>query len=185
MFRIFSALVRIAVIPLALGACTSPPTNSKSPDSRADAETSETAPSQTPKSSVLFPAVNVLDLAGTEAFYVDLLGMKVTLRIGEDGDEHQEVTLNFSGDVYASESSLVLNYIASRKEPYVFDAYSRIAFRVPDVDGLVERIRAAGYKILNEPRIIHVEGADIKLAFVEDPNGARLELIETTPRSAP
>jgi catechol 2,3-dioxygenase-like lactoylglutathione lyase family enzyme len=143
------------------------------------------AVAEAPRASVLFPAINVLDLDASEAFYVDMLGMKVSLRLGEEGDEHREVTLNFSGDVYAPEASLVLNYLASRTEPYVFDGFSRIAFRVPDVDGLVEKIRGAGHKILDEPRTIEVEGAQIRLAFVEDPNGARLELIETRPIPAP
>jgi catechol 2,3-dioxygenase-like lactoylglutathione lyase family enzyme len=126
----------------------------------------------------MFPAINVLDLKATEGFYSDILGMKPTLRIGDEGSEHQEVTLNFSGEIGAPETSLVLNYLASRTEPYLNDALSRIAFRVPDVDAMVERVRAAGHTILSEPRMIEVNGTGIKLAFVQDPNGTRVELIQ-------
>lgn len=133
-------------------------------------------PRMMPAPAIVFAALNVLDLEVTESFYVDMLGMKVVLRIGRPGDERREVTLNFSGDLYSSESSLVLNQDASRTEPYRFDAFSRIAFRVSDLDAIVRRIRDAGYTVLEEPR--RIEGTNIRLAFIEDPNGARVELIE-------
>ena len=131
--------------------------------------------------AILFPALNVSDLAATEDFYVRLLGMKVTLRVGETGSPHQEVTLNFSGELLAPEASLVLNSVSGRQAPYRFDAFSRLAIRVPDVSEVVERIRGAGHPILEEPRVIEVDGSPIKLAFVQDPNGMRVELIELGP----
>lgn len=66
--------------------------------------------------------------------------MKVTLRLGDPGEAHREVTLDFSGDVYADEASLVLDRVSSRDEPYVFDGLSRLAIRVPDDDALVARL---------------------------------------------
>jgi lactoylglutathione lyase len=153
-----------------LTACEAPPADSQSAE--APAPTSQ----EMPAPALIFPALNVLDLEATEAFYIDMLGMKVALRLGGEGDASQEVSLNFSGDVYAPEPSLLLHYKAERTEPYVFDAFSRIAFRVKDVDATVERIRAAGYRIISEPSMI--KDTSIKLAFVEDPNGAAVELIE-------
>jgi len=126
----------------------------------------------------MFPAINVVDLKASEAFYMGLLGMKSTLRIGDEGSEHQEVTLNFTGQMASPGASLVLNYLASHTEPYAVDTLSRIAFRVPDVDSLVERVRAAGHKVISEPRMIEVQGTGIKLAFVQDPNGIPIELIQ-------
>lgn len=143
-----------------------------------DAPSRDALVTATPGSAVMFPALNVLDLQATEGFYVGIMGMKPTLRIGEAGDDHQEVTLNFSGELTAPEASLVLNYVASRAEPYIFDGFSRLAFRVPDVSGLVEKVRAAGLEVLEEPRRIEAGGAAFMLAFVRDPNGARVELIQ-------
>jgi len=162
--------ILIAGAALLLCAC-----NSENTGSQASNDGSVGA-REMPSPAVIFPALNVIDLEATEAFYTDMLGMKSVLRLGGEGDTTQEVTLNFSGDLYAPESSLVLNYNSERTEPYTFDAFSRIAFRVDDVDMLVEKMRAAGYKVLSEPRMI--EGTGIKLAFVEDPNGARVELIQ-------
>lgn len=163
--------VAISVVTLfGLAACEAPPADSQNAEAPAPSSQDMPAP------ALIFPALNVLDLAATEAFYIDMLGMKVALRLGGEGAASQEVSLNFSGDVYAPEPSLLLHYKEGRTEPYVFDAFSRIAFRVKDVGATVERIRAAGYKVLSEPSVI--KGTSIKLAFVEDPNGASVELIE-------
>jgi catechol 2,3-dioxygenase-like lactoylglutathione lyase family enzyme len=165
-------------ILLLLGGCDSPTSNTPEQETSAPTAQPSKSAAEVPNSALMFPAINVPDMQAAEAFYIGIMGMKPTLRIGEEGDAHQEVTLNFSGEMYASEASLVLNFVASRTEPYVFDGLSRIAFRVPDLDRLVARIRAAGHRVLDEPRMIEVRGAGIKLAFVEDPNGARVELIQ-------
>lgn len=134
-----------------------------------------------PAPAVLFPALNVLDLEKTVAFYVDFLGMNETLRLGDETTERIEVTLSY-GDANAPGASLVLQRENGRTRPYVFDAFSRIAFRVKDLDGLVERMRAAGTPVLVEPHFIEAMAMKIRLAFVQDPNGARVELIEIVPR---
>ncbi|HCX14216.1 MAG TPA: hypothetical protein DGZ24_02735 [Rhodospirillaceae bacterium] len=166
--------MRIVVILMAamigLSTCEAPP------EVLQEVEDSLSIIPEMPTPAIIAPALNVLDLEATEAFYVNMLGMKVMLRLGEKDAARQEVTLNFSGDLYAPESSLLLNYSADRAEPYTFDGFSRIAFRVKDVALIVERMRAAGHKIIREPRLI--KGTSIKLAFVEDPNGALVELIE-------
>lgn len=147
-----------------------------------DASTTPPQPQPPPPAPVLlFPALNVLDLERTLAFYVDLMGMRETLRLGDETTERIEVTLSY-GDANGAAASLVLQRENGRTKPYVFDAFSRVAFRVPDVDALVARIRAAGHPVLVEPHFIEAMGMKIRLAFVEDPNGARVELIGVVPR---
>jgi catechol 2,3-dioxygenase-like lactoylglutathione lyase family enzyme len=145
---------------------------------RAAATTAPVAETDLPESIVMFPAINVLDLEATEAFYVDMLGLKPSLRIGEPGDERQEVTLNSTGDPRSPGASLVLDHVAARQEPYVHGALSRIAFRVRDLDAVLARIRRAGHEVLEEPRTIEAAGMAVRLAFVRDPNGTRVELIQ-------
>ncbi len=169
--------ISLSIALFVLAGCAA--TGSLAPSQEAPSQ--ETSIKGRPSSAVMFPAINVLDLQAVEDFYVGIMGMKPTLRIGEAGDDHQEVTLNFSGEMSAPEASLVLNYVASRTEPYIFDGFSRLAFRVPDVRGLVEKVRAAGLEVLDEPRRIEAGGAAFMLAFVRDPNGARVELIQPLP----
>lgn len=183
------AVALALAIALALGLTTGCATRSGSEASTDGAKASPpprangtaAAPTTPPAPVVLFPALNVLDLDRTVAFYVDLMGMRETLRLGDATTERIEVTLSY-GDANGAGASLVLQRENGRKKPYVFDAFSRIAFRVPDVDALVARIRAAGHPVLVEPHDIEAMGMKIRLAFVQDPNGARVELIGVVPR---
>ncbi|MBK7950242.1 MAG: VOC family protein [Deltaproteobacteria bacterium] len=163
------------------GATASPPPAAHDSASAATTPAASTTPSTPPAPVVLFPALNVLDLEPTVAFYVELMGMRETLRLGDATTERIEVTLSY-GDTNGAGASLVLQRENGRTQPYVFDAFSRIAFRVPDVDALVARIRAAGHRVVVEPHFIEAMGMKIRLAFVEDPNGARVELIGVVPR---
>jgi catechol 2,3-dioxygenase-like lactoylglutathione lyase family enzyme len=138
-----------------------------------------------PVPALMFPAIHVVDMPATESFYVDMLGMQVTLRLGGPEDEREEVTLGFGDSASSAKASLVLHREGSRREPYVFDGFSRLAFRVADVEALVSRIERAGHTILQAPRLLAVDDRRIKLAFVEDPNGARVELIELLPSDEP
>jgi catechol 2,3-dioxygenase-like lactoylglutathione lyase family enzyme len=53
-------------------------------------------------------------------------------------------------------------------------AIQLVAFRVPDVDRALKNLTAAGVKLLNEPR----ELPALRYAFVEDPNGIRVEVVK-------
>jgi len=55
-------------------------------------------------------------------------------------------------------------------------AYGHIAIGVDDVYAACERIRIAGGKIVREPG--PMAGTTTVLAFVEDPDGYRIELLE-------
>ncbi len=59
-------------------------------------------------------------------------------------------------------------------------AYGHIALGVPDVAGACDRIRAAGGNITREPG--PVQGGSTVIAFVTDPDGYKIELIQTRQR---
>jgi len=133
---------------------------------------------QSPEAAVMFPAISVVDLEASEAFYVEVLGLKPSLRLGDAGSAHREVTLNATGDPASPGASLVLDWVASHDESYAAGALSRVAFRVRDLDAVLGRVRDAGHPVLEEPRTIEAGGIHARLAFVEDPGGVRVELIE-------
>ncbi|MFW6369459.1 MAG: VOC family protein, partial [Myxococcota bacterium] len=56
------------------------------------------------------------------------------------------------------------------------DGFGHIALGVDDIHETVEKIRAAGGKIVREPGPMK-HGSTV-LAFVEDPDGYRIELIQ-------
>lgn len=123
---------------------------------------------------MLHTMLRVGDLQRSIDFYTHILGM--TLLRTRDNPEFQ-YTLAFVG--YADESEqavieLTYNYGVSTYE--LGTAYGHIALAVPDVAAACERIRAAGGRISREAG--PVKGGTTVIAFVEDPDGYKIELIE-------
>lgn len=123
---------------------------------------------------MLHTMLRVGDLQRSIDFYTHILGM--TLLRTRDNPEFK-YTLAFVG--YADESEqavieLTYNYGVSTYE--LGTAYGHIALAVPDVAAACERIRAAGGQISREAG--PVKGGTTVIAFVEDPDGYKIELIE-------
>ena len=122
---------------------------------------------------LLHTMLRVTDLPRSIAFYTDVLGM--TLLRQKDYPDGQ-FTLAFLG--YGPESAqtvieLTYNWGVDRYE--LGTAYGHIAIEVDDVQAAVDAMRAKGAKILREPGPMK-HGATV-LAFLEDPDGYRIELL--------
>ena len=76
-----------------------------------------------------------------------------------------------------------LVYDLEAHPPYeVGNRYEHLALEVDgDLAGVIERLRGAGVKIVKEPK--KSPGGTRAIAFVEDPNGIPVELLE--PREGP
>ena len=107
-------------------------------------------------------------------FYTEVLGMTLLRRKDyPDG----RFTLAFVG--YGDEDNntvleLTHNWDTPRYD--LGDGYGHIAIGVDDVYGACERIRAAGGKVVREPG--PMKHGTTLLAFVEDPDGYRIELLQ-------
>lgn len=122
---------------------------------------------------ILHTMLRVGDLDRSLAFYTRVLGMKL-LRKKEYPDG--KFTLAFVG--YGEESDtavLELTYNWGVEKYELGTAYGHIALGVDDVYATVEKIRAAGGKVVREPGPMK-HGSTI-LAFIEDPDGYRIELL--------
>ncbi|MFP5440935.1 MAG: lactoylglutathione lyase [Gammaproteobacteria bacterium] len=122
---------------------------------------------------ILHTMLRVGDLDRSLDFYTRVLGMKL-LRKKDYPDG--KFTLAFVG--YGDESDtavleLTHNWGVDRYE--LGTAYGHIALGVDDVYATVEKIRAAGGKVVREPGPMK-HGSTI-LAFIEDPDGYRVELL--------
>mgnify|MGYP001415695859 CR=1 FL=1 len=117
------------------------------------------------------------DLDRSIAFYTDVMGMKVLRR--NDNEEYQ-YTLAFVG--YQDESDgavLELTYNWGTSEYDLGTAYGHIALEVENAAEACERIRNAGGNVTREAG--PVKGGKTVIAFVEDPDGYKIELIEKKP----
>ena len=127
---------------------------------------------------LLHTMIRVFDLEKSIAFYTGQLGMKLLRRKDYPSGEF---TLAFVG--YGDEESnavIELTHNWGQKEPYQLGtAFGHLAVGVPDIYGTCERLAKAGVKIPRPPGPMKHGGSVI--AFVEDPDGYKIELIEKKP----
>jgi lactoylglutathione lyase len=125
---------------------------------------------------VLHTMIRVNDLEESLRFYIDVLGMKLLRR---KDYESGRFTLAFVG--YGDEDSTAVLELTYNWDTHAYDlgnGFGHIALGAPDIQAWCERIRAKGGKIVREPGPMKHGGSVI--AFVEDPNGYRIELIQRT-----
>lgn len=122
---------------------------------------------------LLHTMLRVGDLEQSLAFYTDVLGMTLLRR--KDYPEGQ-FTLAFVGYGNEAEQAVIeLTHNWGVTEYELGSAFGHIALEVEDVYKACEDIRARGGKIVREPGPMK-HGNSI-LAFVEDPDGYRIELL--------
>ena len=123
---------------------------------------------------LLHTMIRVGDMQRSIDFYTRVLGMKL-LRTTERPE--QKYSLAFVGyGTNPDHAELELTYNHGVDSYELGTAYGHIALAVPDVYGACEKIRAGGGNITREPG--PVKGGDTVIAFVTDPDGYKIELIE-------
>ena len=66
-----------------------------------------------------------------------------------------------------------------RTEPYdKGDGDAHVAFTVDDLEGTVASLKKQGVKVTLEPKTLTADGHDYKIAFIEDPDGYKIELVQ-------
>lgn len=123
---------------------------------------------------ILHTMLRVGQLQRSIDFYTKVLGM--TLLRTSDNPEYK-YTLAFVG--YGSnpdhaELELTYNYGVDHYD--LGTAYGHIALAVPDAKAACDKIRAAGGNVTREAGA--VKGGSTVIAFVTDPDGYKIELIE-------
>jgi len=123
---------------------------------------------------MLHTMLRVNDLEASLAFYTGVLGMKLLRR--KDYEEGR-FTLAFVGYGDEDETAVIeLTHNWDRSSYTLGDAFGHVALGTDDIKATVEKIRAAGGKVVREPGPMK-HGTTV-IAFVEDPSGYRIELIE-------
>ena len=129
---------------------------------------------------LLHTMLRVGDLQRSIDFYTNTIGMDL-LRTTERPDQGYTLAfVAFGGGNRNGEAELELTWNHGVSDYDLGTAYGHIALGVDDVAGTCERIRAAGGNVTREPG--PVKGGSTVIAFVEDPDGYKVELIETGSR---
>lgn len=116
------------------------------------------------------------DVLATASFYVSALGMTQTRVLNRDGAPF-EVFLNYGATLEeASESRFPKLLVLRRKPGDPEPSVSNLVFGVPDVEGAVSRSLQSGGTLSRPVTVSKTTGS--KIAFIRDPAGNEIELIE-------
>ena len=119
--------------------------------------------------------LRVGDLQRAIDFYTNVLGMTLQRRSENPEYKYSLAFVGYGGNPEHAEIELTYNWGVDKYE--LGTAYGHIALGVPDAAAAVERIRAAGGKVTREAG--PVKGGSTIIAFVQDPDGYKIELIES------
>jgi len=125
-------------------------------------------------SRMLHTMLRVGDLERSVGFYTGCLGMQELRRNDVPDGKYTLVFVGYAEEREQAVIELTYNYGVDSYE--LGSAYGHIALGVPDIQAAVERVRAAGGKVTREPG--PVKFGKTVIAFVEDPDGYKIELIE-------
>ncbi|MCL9774616.1 lactoylglutathione lyase [Vibrio methylphosphonaticus] len=129
---------------------------------------------------ILHTMLRVGDLDKSISFYSDVIGMNL-LRKNENTE--YKYTLAFLGFGDESEGAVIeLTYNWGVTEYDLGSAYGHIAIGVDDIYSTCDAIKAAGGNVTREPG--PVKGGTTQIAFVKDPDGYMIELIQNKQASA-
>lgn len=123
---------------------------------------------------ILHTMLRVGDLARSIDFYTNVLGMKV-LRTTDRPE--QQYTLAFVGYADESEQSVLeLTHNYGIKKYDLGTGYGHVAIEVDDAATACAAVRAKGGRVTRDAG--PVKGGTTVIAFVEDPDGYKIELVE-------
>jgi len=123
---------------------------------------------------ILHTMIRVGDLPRSIDFYTGVLGMKLLRETDRPEQKYRLAFVGYSDDSGGSEIELTYNYGVDRYE--LGNAFGHIAVAVPDAAAACESVRRKGGKVTREAG--PVKGGSTVIAFVEDPDGYKIELIQ-------
>ncbi len=118
--------------------------------------------------------LRVGDLQRSIDFYTRVLGMKLLRTTDRPEQKYSLAFVGYGSNPEQAEIELTYNDGVDKYE--LGTAYGHIALGVPDAYAACEKIRAAGGAITREPG--PVKGGSTVIAFVTDPDGYKIELIQ-------
>ncbi|MFZ4757658.1 MAG: lactoylglutathione lyase [Burkholderiaceae bacterium] len=123
---------------------------------------------------ILHTMLRVGDLQRSIDFYTRVLGMTLLRTTDRPDQKYSLAFVGFESNPAQAEIELTYNYGVERYDTGT--AFGHIALQMPDVAAACEAIRAAGGTITREAG--PVKGGNTIIAFVQDPDGYKIELIQ-------
>ena len=125
----------------------------------------------------LHTMLRVGDLQRSIDFYTQVLGMQLLRKTENPQYKYTLAFVGYGTNPEHAEIELTYNWGVDSYE--LGTAFGHLALGVPDVYGACEKIKAAGGNVTREAG--PVKGGSSVIAFVADPDGYKIELIERKP----
>jgi lactoylglutathione lyase len=124
---------------------------------------------------ILHTMLRVGNMERSVKFYTEVLGMKLLRTTDRPEQKYSLAFVGFDDEQRAAVLELTYNYGVERYD--LGSAFGHVAIGVPDVKQACERVRTGGGKVTREPG--PVKGGTSVIALVEDPDGYKIEFIQT------
>ncbi len=123
---------------------------------------------------ILHTMLRVGDLQRSIDFYTQMLDMKLLRTTDRPEQKYSLAFVGYGNNPDHAELELTYNYGVNQYE--LGSAYGHIAIGVDDAAAACARIKAAGGSVTRDAG--PVKGGSTVIAFVQDPDGYKIELIE-------
>ena len=132
-----------------------------------------------PMMRILHTMLRVGDLERSLAFYTGVMGMRLLRRRDSPEGRYTLAFVGYGDEHDSAVLELTHNWDTDHYE--LGGGYGHIAIGVEDIVATCAAIRAAGGQVVREPG--PVKHGTTVIAFVEDPDGYRIELIQLSPQA--
>jgi len=123
---------------------------------------------------IVHTMIRVNDLDESLKFYCDALGMKLLKRRDYESGRFTNAFVGYGSE--ETDAVIELTYNWDTHSYDIGNGFGHIALGVPDVYKTCEELRAKGVKITREPGPMKHSSGGNAIAFIEDPNGYKIEL---------
>ena len=123
---------------------------------------------------ILHTMLRVGDLDRSTRFYTEVLGMKLLRTTDRPEQKYSLAFVGYGDEASGAVLELTYNYGVDKYE--LGNAFGHVAIQVDDAYKACEAIKAKGGKVTREAG--PVKGGTTVIAFAEDPDGYKIELIE-------
>ena len=123
---------------------------------------------------ILHTMLRVGDLERSVAFYTGVLGMRVLRTTDRPDQRYRLAFVGYGDETQHAVLELTYNYGVDRYE--LGTAYGHVAIEVDDAKRACDEVRARGGTVTRDAG--PVKGGTTVIAFVQDPDGYKIELIE-------
>ena len=123
---------------------------------------------------LLHTMLRVGDLQRSVKFYTEVLDMKLLRTTDRPEQKYSLAFVGYDTEDRASVLELTYNYGVERYD--LGSGFGHVALEMPDVAKACEKVKQMGGKVTREAG--PVKGGTTVIAFVEDPDGYKIEFIE-------